>query len=89
MLMQFTRKSANATCRYLLYSSCQITTKPFVRDITEVGPYHLLFFGRSVSPNFTSEMVEIDGWIRYYIERDNFAICNFYLDLPLQVELLL
>lgn len=53
------------SCRYLLYSSCQITSKAYVSEVTEIRPYSLLFFGNNLDVNYASGVVTIDNWMRY------------------------
>lgn len=50
--------------RYLLYSSCHVTSHAYVSLLSEVGPYPLLFFSRHVAADYATGNVTIDGWIK-------------------------
>lgn len=61
-------------CSYLLYSSCHITSKAFINDVTEIRPYSLLLFGNNLDVNYVNGVVEIDSWIRC-------VACNIHSDI--------
>jgi len=50
---------------FLIYADRQFTTKPYLRDTTEVTAYPILFFGGTLVPNYTSGLVTIDGWLHF------------------------
>ncbi len=62
-----------------MFSGCQITSKAFITEITEVGPYPLLFFGRNIEAKYMVGIVEIDGWIRYSTFPHKHAQIIFFL----------
>ena len=53
-----------SSCRYLVFSTCQITSKAFVVDITEARPYTLLFFGGNLESSLIGGVVTVDSWIQ-------------------------
>ena len=50
---------------FVIYSDRQITSKPYLREISEVTAYPILFFGGSLEPNYSTGLVTIDRWIRF------------------------
>jgi ATP-dependent RNA helicase DHX57 len=51
--------------RFLVYTDRQVTSKAYMRDVTEVTAYPILFFGGSLNTNFSTGLITIDGWLRF------------------------
>ena len=50
---------------FLVYGDRQFTTKPYLRDTTEVTAFPILFFGGTLISNYASGLVTIDGWLHF------------------------
>ena len=50
---------------FLVYNDRQVTSKAYIRDITEVTALPILFFGGALSTNYSTGLITIDGWLRF------------------------
>lgn len=52
---------------FVVFSDCQTTTKTYLREISEVSPFALLFFGGTIDADYTNQIISVDNWIRFEI----------------------